>query len=73
MSADAYHLLQRAVFEVAYEDGQMFSTAAILAAQAIDAAYPEWGGLVSRLVNELGAYDAATVQPIEELLDGLHR
>jgi hypothetical protein len=69
----AAHLLQCAVFEVAYSDGQLLSTAAMLAAQAIDAAYTEWGGLVTRLVDELGVTDGMNAQPIGELLDDLAR
>jgi len=61
VSAEAYHLLQRAVFEMAYSDEEMFSTAAILAAQAIDAAYPEWEGAVSRVVCALGESDGKCV------------
>jgi hypothetical protein len=64
MSAHAYHLLQRAVFEVAYMDEEMFSTAAILTAQAIDASYPEWKGAVARVVCALGESDGMCADAI---------
>jgi hypothetical protein len=66
-------MLLRAAGRAVEDDGSLSSEGATLAALAIDTTYPEWGGLVGRVVSELGIYDGANAQPIEELLDGFER
>jgi hypothetical protein len=45
-------LLRTALEQVEENDGSMTSEAASYAAQAIDAAYPDWGGVIEAALDE---------------------